>query len=68
MSDTVTNASSVTFVAGDGTANPASPANDESGEGVLARFVVTGVAAGVSPLTIPSAIGGNDGSTSISVD
>ncbi|GAI76904.1 unnamed protein product, partial [marine sediment metagenome] len=60
VSDTVTNPSSVTFVAADGTIAPAPPANREAGDGVLARFVVTGVAAGVSSLTIPSVLGGAD--------
>ncbi len=60
-SDTSTTANSVTFAAADGTSIPAPPNNHEWGDGVLARFTVTGVAGGFSPLTIPSVIGGPGG-------
>ncbi len=65
--DVVTNPNSVTFVGADGTANPPGTGKHESGDGVLARFTVTGVATGTSPLTIPSTLGGADDSPDSSV-
>jgi hypothetical protein len=55
LSDTRTGGSA-TLAAGDGTAVPAPPANHEYGDGVLARFTVTAVGTGTSPLLMPSAV------------
>jgi hypothetical protein len=52
---------SLTAAAADATNIPAPPANHETGEGVLARITVQGIAAGTSPLTIAGPIGGQDG-------
>ena len=54
-------AGSLTASAADATNIPAIPANHETGEGVLARITVQGLAAGTSPLTIAGPIGGLDG-------
>jgi hypothetical protein len=55
LSDTQTGGSA-TLAAGDGTAAPAPPANHEWGDGVLARFTVTAVGPGTTPLLMPSVV------------
>ncbi len=51
---------SFTVAASDGTDTPPFPAMHESGDGVLARITVRGIATGQSPLLIPSVDGGAD--------